>query len=1522
MQQEIVQGFRLSPQQRRVWLLQQTAQAFPYLSRCVVEITGKLDSQLFEKAIASVIEQHEILRTTFTLLPGMTIPIQTIAETGVLSLQLHDWQRLSNEHRQARIESLFAETEKRKPDFARLPLLESSLAQLSNETHLWIISAPALCLDQLSLASFVTQVSSACDALDSRKTVMVESMQYADFAEWQNELLEAEDASAGIQYWRQRDLLEANATKLPFEKQGQDEDFQPASFPVVIDRETASRIRTTAESHGVSQSSFLMGCWDSLLWRMTGSELVVGTSYDGQKYEELAGALGLFGRFVPLRNEARDELPFSRLLKQVHETTREADQWQDYFSWGHLGTVGDDSNRFFPYCFELKPAACPFSAARLTFSLLKQDSCSDRFRLKFSCQENQQSWLAELNYDTSSFSPDDIARVALSLQTLIEDASSHPDKKVGELEILSPAQRHQLVVDFNDTRRAYPTGQCVHQLFEFQAKKSPHNAAVVFERDTLTYQELNVRANQLAHYLRGIGVGPDLPVGLCLNRSVEMIVGLLGIVKAGGAYVPLDPALPKPRLLMMLQEAGARVVVTAKELEPLFCDYDVSVVGVDADLHAQESGANLESGVTAENLVYVVFTSGSTGRPKGVAVEHRQLVNYVVSVSEKLDLGQLGSFAMVSTVAADLGNTVLFPSLLRGATLHVISEERAANPTALADYFRRNPIDCLKIVPTHLGALLSGEAPAEIIPRRRLILGGEACPWKLVERIKMLSPGTMIFNHYGPTEATVGAVAGRLDESQSSQSNGAPLGTPLSNTQVYILDHHLQPVPIGVTGELYIAGDGVARCYIKHAPATAEKFVPNPLGECPGSRMYHTGDLARYTAGGRLEFIGRIDNQVKIRGYRIELGDIEASLRDLPGVRQVLVVVREDSPGDRRLVAYLESDDRERPSQTMLRDILKGRLPEYMLPSAFVFLDHLPFTANGKVDRNKLSPPEDSPAEQPFVPPRNGVEQTLSEIWTKVLGLTRVGIHHNFFELGGDSILSIQIIARANQAGLRLTPRQLFEHQTIAELAVVAGTTESPEIDQGLVSGTTQLTPVQRRFFLQELPEPYYYNQAVLLSAKQSLSPVLLEQAVTYLLVHHDALRLRFTKTATGWQQFNSLPGGNAPFMTIDLSHLTEPDAEAAIEELASQLQASLNLQDGPLLRITLFNRGDLKQSRVLIVIHHLAVDTVSWQILLEDLEAAYQQLGQGEAVSLPAKTTSFRTWAERLTAYASSAALRSELPEWQALSHVQVTPLPLDRPSGQNTADSSRSVSESLGSEETLALLQEVPAAYRTQINEVLLTALVRTFQCWTGSLTMLVELEGHGREDLLEGVDPSRTVGWFTTIFPVALDIQGAETIGEALRLVKEQLRKIPNRGIGYGLLRYSSGDESIAASLQALPQPEVRFNYLGQRGAQSESALLTISPGPTGPTQSRKGRRPYLLDIIGRVVNSELQLDWIYSENIFRRETVMRLARGYIEELRTLTGQRGSLNEVSLSPTDFPKARVSHADLNKVLARLKQK
>jgi non-ribosomal peptide synthase protein (TIGR01720 family) len=793
---------------------------------------------------------------------------------------------------------------------------------------------------------------------------------------------------------------------------------------------------------------------------------------------------------------------------------------------------------------------------------------------------------------------------------------------------------------------------------------------------------------------------------------------------------------------------------------------------------------------------------------------------------------------------------------------------------------------------------------------------------ELVNQWLQIYPAIKVVNAYGPTEAADDITQFIIDKPLPENKRTVPIGKPLANLNLYILDQQMQLVPVGFPGEICVSGFGVGAGYWKNEASTKLSFVPNPfpstakpLPRTDTDFIYKTGDLGRWLPDGNIEFLGRIDHQVKIRGFRIELGEIEAVLERYPDVRESVVVVREDVPNHKCLLAYIVPSSEGSELIPQLRNILKERLPEYMVPSAFVLLEALPKTPSGKVDRKALPAPEGSDLTETFVAPRTAVEETLATVWQQVLGVDRVGIHDNFFDLGGDSILCIQVVAKAHQVELNITTKQVFQHQTIAELAMVIGTTQAIQAEQGLVTGLVALTPIQHYFFEQNLQQPHHWNEAVLLEVQQPLNPQLLEQVLQQLLLHHDALRLRFEQTESGWKQINAAPDNSIPLSWVNLSDLPPEAQAAALETAATEIQTSLNLSQGPLVRAALFNLGVDKTDRLLLVIHHLLVDSLSWRILIEDLQTAYQQLQRGEKVILPAKTTSFQQWSQQLGEYAS-AVVQQELEYWLAEPRQQ-SPIPVDYPGGANTEAEACTVSVTLSMAETQVLLQEIPAVYRTQINDVLLTALVEAFAKWTGKKSLVVDLESHGREEIFDNVNLSRTIGLFSSIFPVFLNLEEASNLGDALKAIKEQLRSIPNRGIGYGVLRYLSNNPEIVESFKLLAPAEVVFNYLGQFDqALSESSLLRLAQESIGPQSSLQNQRRHLLSFNGFVVGGQLQLNCTYSKSVHRRTTVEALAQGFVGALRSLIAHCQSTDAGGFTPSDFPLVQLSQNELDAAL------
>ncbi len=947
-------------------------------------------------------------------------------------------------------------------------------------------------------------------------------------------------------------------------------------------------------------------------------------------------------RDVALGAYAHQDLPFEKLVEQL--------QPERSLSYTPLVQVMLVLNEPMPQ----------IQMTGLTVSPLGVETTTAKFDLTLSLENTATGLIGVWKYNTDLFDASTIARMARHFQTLLEAIVANPQQRVSQLPLLTERERHQLLVEWNTTTKEYPFDKCIHQLFEEQVERSPDAIAVVFEDKQLTYRELNQQANKIANHLKTMGVGPEVLVGICVERSLEMVVGLLGILKAGGAYVPLDPAYPKDRLSHMLS-SQVSVVLTTEKLIAQLPKQTVHVVCLDADwgVIEQMSEENPLSNVQTQNLAYVIYTSGSTGKPKGVTIQLRSVLNLVTGLHQAIYAHYQDSQLRVSVNGSLSFDTSVkqIIQLLYGHTLEIVPEAIRFDANALLSFLQKHKIDVFDCTPSQLRLLIAAGLLASKSAPKAVLVGGEKLDestWLALRQTENID----FYNVYGPTECTVDATVCSVKMAGSKPV----IGRPITNTQIYILDRHLQPVPVGVAGELYIGGHGLARGYLNRPDLTQEKFIPNPFNNQPGERLYKTGDLARYLSDGNIEFLGRLDRQVKIRGFRIELNEVETVIAQHRSVRETVVMAREDIPGRKYLAAYIVSNHLEALSSSTLRDFLKKKLPSYMVPGAFVMLNALPLTPNGKVDHRALATPDTASQEleTTFVAARTKLEELLARIWREVLHLQQVGIHDNFFELGGDSILSIQIISKANQAGLQLTAKQIFQHQTIAELATVGSTTGTRKAEQGLVTGSLPLTPIQHWFFAKNLPEAHHWNQAFLLLVPPTLNPTLLQQALKQLLVHHDALRLRFTKSEEGWQQFNALVDEAVPFSLVDLSALPETEQASAIEAKFAQLQASLNLSSGPLVRVALFNLGNRKPSRLLLVIHHLAVDGVSWRILLEDLQTAYQQLESGCSIQLPAKTSSFKHWAFKLTEYARSSVAKKEITYWQSLSRTQITRLPV----------------------------------------------------------------------------------------------------------------------------------------------------------------------------------------------------------------------------------------------------------------------
>ena len=1516
----------LSFAQERMWLLDQLDPGDPsYIIPRALRLRGKLDIPALERSLRDIVARHEVLRTTFATVDGRARPVfhARVATT----LPVTRWPAAPAGERES-LARREAEAEAHRPfNLAEGPLFRVRLLEIDAEDHLLTLMMHHIVSDAWTLEVFNAELATLYQGHREGRSVALPELpiQYADYAVWQRRSLDGARLEEQLAYWKSRLDGAERSLDLPTDRpRAAVATRRGAKRRFSLPAELTTRLEEISRKNEATLFMTLLAAFDVLLLRSTGqSDLVVGTPVANRGHAETEGLVGFFLNTLVLRTKVEEDLRFSDLVKRVKEACLGAYAHQDIPFERLVQEIEPERDLsrspLFQVMFTLQSAMHAREAMTLPgLALAREDveSGTSKFDLTLSMEDRPSGLSCWIEYATDLFDAATIARMEGHLRTLLTALVRAPESRVRDLSILDEAERRTVLVDWNATAFAHPEDACIHEVFEAQAARTPDATALIFEDRRLSYRELNARANQLAHALRRRGVSPDVLVGVCMDRSVEMVVALHGILKAGGAYVPLEPEYPKDRLAFMLEDTRVPVVLTQAHLGGALPEHTAAVIRLDSewDSIATEPETNpARAGLSLDSLAYAIYTSGSTGRPKGALNAHRGILNRLFWMQRTCALDAPDRVLQKTPFSFDVSVWEFFWPLMFGAALVVARPEGHKDPAYLEGIFEAQGITTTHFVPSMLKAFLDELGQSRCASLKRVFCSGEALPPAMVDAFFSRLPGAELHNLYGPTEAAVDVTSWVCRPGSAI----VPIGRPIDNTQIYLLDGRMEPVAPGVRGELYIGGVQVGRGYLNRPELTAERFVTDPFSSEPGAQLYRTGDVARHLPSGDIEYLGRADFQVKIRGFRIELGEIEAALAAHPAVREVTVLAREDAPGQKRLVGYLVCADGQAPTVGDLRAFLKDRLPEYMVPSTFVLLGDMPLTSSGKVNRRALPAPEAAPGAETgadFIAPRSPAEETLCRIWAGILRLPEVGIHDNFFELGGDSILSIQVVARALQAGLHLTPRQLFQHQTVAELAAVAGAKRAVVAEQGPVTGTAPLTPVQRWWRELDPRKPHHWNQSIFLEVDGRLDPVALEQAASALLDHHDALRLRLA----GGEQVFSPPGFPAEVLHINLAALAGDEQTAALEQAAAEVQGTLDLDRGPVVRVALFDLGVGRAARLLVVIHHLAVDGISWRILLEDLWTAYSQASRGEVISLPKKTTSAKRWAELLLDRARSSEAMREEAYWTGHASRASARLPVDHAEGANTEGSARSITVTLSEEETEALLRKVPEAYQTQINDVLLTAFTQAMSAWTGSTNARFDLEGHGREDLFEGVDLTRTVGWFTTVYPVLLEIDSGAGPAEALKSVKEQLRAVPANGIGHGLLRYLREGGSAPALLRSAAPAEVSFNYLGQRDLLlPEGAPLRLATELAGPAASPRAERRYLLDVLGRVTGGRLAVRWIYSESLHAQATIEALAARFVTALRALVAHCLSPEAGGYTPSDFRRARLAQPMIDRLVA-----
>ncbi|HEX2091764.1 MAG TPA: amino acid adenylation domain-containing protein, partial [Longimicrobiaceae bacterium] len=1520
--------FPLSPIQQEILLrILQMPERDEYVEQICWTMDGEMDVEAFARAWQMAVDRHPILRTVF-FWEGLEEPLQVVRRTARAEVREEDWRGAPAEQ----LERLRAEERSRVFDYSAAPLIRVMLLRTDEREYHVVWSYHHLLLDGWSASLCLRDVLTAYGALCEGQEPALEPVHpFGAYLGW----LRRQDPTEAERFWRGALAGFPAATPVPVGRTGARSSEVGERYGIrmrMVSAEVAERLRAAGRSRRVTLNTLFQAAWGLVLGRYAGERDVVFGSVAAGRPASLPGSDAMLGAFIstiPTRVRMEPGARVATWLKELQAEQTEARRFEHtgltrIQGWSEVprGQRLFDTLLVFQNLPEVQFSGATVAGQQIRD--LRRVTTEEGLGYGLLLEVTPGRELEQLfRYDEARFDADTVERMIDHLEVVLDALVTRPDGLVGEVALVDVGERAALVAECNATAADYPRTARIHDLIGALAAERGEEPAVVCGTRTLSYAEFDVQATRLAHHLRRLGVGPEVPVALVLDRSMELAVSVLAVLKAGGAFVPLDPGYPAERLAFVLADSAAPLVLTRSSFLDRLPETAATVVRVDALDLASEPTEPVESGAEAQNLAYAIYTSGSTGKPKAAGVSHRSLVAYSQAMRKDLGLRGDDRILQFASPGFDVLIEELFPAWTAGAAVVFPRGELLGSPAELMQVLAARGVTGLEVPTAYWHEWVrqmaeEGQRLPECV--RFVIVGGERV---LPERLRAWAEqGVALVHVYGLTETTCTTTTLHLGAGEDGSGRGnLPIGRAVENARVYVLDAEGNPAPTGVPGELYVGGEGVARGYLGRPELTAERYVPDAFSGEAGSRLYRTGDRVRWLSSGELEFLGRMDAQVKVRGYRIEPAEIESVLAEHGAVGEAAVVVREGAEGERKLVAYLvpaEGGEDAGISVAGLREYVAQQLPAYMVPSAFVVLKSLPLTRHGKLDRRALPDPELAAlaSGSRFEAPHTAAEAALARVWAEVLKREPIGVHDNFFELGGDSILGIQVVSRARKAGLQLTPRQLFEHPTLVALARVAGTAGAVRVEQGAVTGTVELTPIQRWFFAQEVPERGHWNMPLLLEVRRPLDATMLERAVAALLAHHDALRLRFEETEAGWRQWNAGVEEAVAFERVDLSQVL-PESEAeAIEREGTRVQASLDLSRGPLFRAAYLDFGAERAGRLLLAAHHLVVDGVSWRVLVEDLATACAQLESDGRVQLPAKTSSYQTWARYVAEHARTGGFEAELPYWTDPSRAEAAPLPLDHAGGRsaNTEATVRTISVALGREETGTLLQEVPRAYRTQANDLLLCALARTLVGWTGGRKVLVEMEGHGREELFEGVDLSRTVGWFTTLFPVLLEA-GEDAPGAAIRAVKQGLREVPQRGIGYGALRYLGSKEAQEA-LAALPAPEVSFNYLGQvdSGAPGD-ALFGLSLESTGPSLADGARRTYLVEIDAMVEGGALRVRWRYSAAAHREETVRGVAERFLSELRELIAHCTDEEAGGCTPSDFPLAALDQAALDRI-------
>lgn len=1491
----------LSYAQQRLWFLDELQPGLTaYNVPAAVRLRGALDAGALARSLTEVVRRHEALRTTFAGIDGS--PVQIVGPPQTVDLPLTDLSELSALEAEARGRELLYEESHLPFDLSRGPLLRAQLIRLGAEEHLLSIVMHHIVSDGWSIGVIVREVAALYDAfLNGKESPLPElTVQYGDYAVWEREWMTGEVVEGQVSYWREQ-LKGAGGLVLELptiRPRPAVQAYEGAQIRVELEPELTSRLKELSQREGATLFMTLLAGFDVLLHRYSGQkDIVVGTPVANRGRGELEALVGLFVNTLALRVKITGEEKFTTLLRSVRDAA-----------------VGAYANQDLPFervVEELQPQRTLSHAplyqvmfimntglaelprlSGLTAQVMEVGNTTAKFDLTVSLQEREGRIEGGLEYDTELFDEGRVRQMMEHYRRLLEEIAADPESLISELPLLSEEEHKRLIYTWNETREEYSGKDlCVHQMFEEQAWRTPNQVAMEYGKERLTYQELNARAGEMATRLRSLGVGPDRLVGVCLERSVEMVVALLGILKAGGAFLPLDPEYPQERLAFMLTDSGAELVLTQSTVAEKVPAYGGIVLRVDEfEEETEREPVNIEGAVHPENLAYVIYTSGSTGSPKGVQISHSAVNNFLNSMHRTLRISEPDVLLSVTSLSFDIAVLELFLPLIVGARVSIAGRDLTSDGVLLLEKIRESGATVMQATPATWWLLReTGELPPGELT---ILCGGEALPQGLADHL--VKSANTLWNLYGPTETTVWSAAYEF----TPQNTKVVIGRPIGNTQLYVLDTRMRPVPVGVSGELFIGGDGLARGYLNRPHLTAERFLPDPFGDAAGGRLYRTGDVVKYLEDGNVEFVGRADRQVKVRGHRIELGEVEAALSSHPEVGQCAVAAVEVA-GHKQLVAYVvparvAGEVTETVSSRTWREYLQKRLPEYMVPPVLIELEEMPLTPSGKIDRRSLPPHAGKVLESPaiFEPPRTEIEMIVASIWSELLGVENVGVKDNFFELGGHSLLATRLLSRIQQQfGVRLVVRKLFTKPTveicarlIEEAVEDEDVTPAPRVTrvQRDGAGLPLSYAQQRLWFLDQLDhDSTAYNMHAGVRLRGDVKIDVLERVFTELIRRHETLRTTFTAVEGQPAQVIGAPQE----VVLPITDLTSLDDETQAAEVSrlSALQAGtpFDLSKDSLLRLKLL-RLRVDEYVLLLTTHHIVFDGWSMGVLVREVATLYDAFVRGNSSPLPELPVQYADYAVWQRRWLQGSILEEQLSYWrrQLSGAPSLLNLPIDRPRPATRNYRGSQVAIDL-EESSTERLKELGRKEGTTLFMTLLAAFQTLLYKYSKQEDIVVGVDEWGRN--LAELEP--LIGFFVNMLPMRVKMSGNPSFLEVLARVRETaLGAYAHEDVPYDKLVSELPQVERTLSHSSLFQVAFVFNNMPAEELSLEGLTLTS-------VESHNEATRFDLSLSLTELEKSLSGAWTYSVEIFDEQTIQRMHAHFLRLIQSIVDNPAS-------------------------------